>query len=211
MIQATFVATSGSGALFGPGRGLFASLVAYGLALAAIPLGILLGLWILLARSAFLHGDDDMERPSRVAQLYGYSVCLIAVVVFLVSTNSLVANLFSLGAPLQARESEFGAGFEPSVSSFEAYRATVGRTRAMGVSPGAERADSASEATLRSRYEALRVDRIQRARFQAERGIATSGLSLLIAIALFLIHWRWLRSAPANGRYSGGEPRRTTA
>jgi hypothetical protein len=191
MIQDTFVATSGSGALVRSEPGLAVALFS------AIPLLILLGVWILLARSAFLHGDDDMERPSRVAQLYGYSVCLIAVVVFLVSTNSFVENAFSLSAPLQARESEFGAGFEPSVSSFEAYRATAGRSR-MSAGPGAERADSVSETTMRARYEALRADRIARARFQAQRGIATSGLSLLIAIALFVVHWRWLRSRSSD-------------
>src|SRR5437016_5790210 len=46
---------------------------------------------------------DDMERPNRVAQLYGYAVCLIAVIVFLISANSFVEHLFTLSNPLRAR------------------------------------------------------------------------------------------------------------
>jgi hypothetical protein len=172
-----------------PGGGLFVALFT------AVPIAILLALWLLLARSSFLQGGD-MERPSRVAQLYGYTVCLICVVVFLISTNSLLDNAFSLANPLQARESGFG--FEPSVSSFEAYRATHSRETRFdpGASSSRVSADSLSDAQLRARYEAMRQDRIGRVRFQAQRSLATSALSLILAIALFIIHWRWLRQRP---------------
>lgn len=160
-----------------------------------VPLICLLVLWLLFARSAFLQGDD-MERPSRVAQLYGYTVCLIAVVVFLASTNSLLENAFTLANPLQSREADYG--IEPSVSSFESYRATYDRERQLRAGPGVVApTDSVPEALLRARYEVLRSDRVQRVRFQAQRGLATSTLSLILAIALFVIHWRWLR-APAQ-------------
>jgi hypothetical protein len=163
-----------------------------------VPLSIVLLLWLLLARSTYLQGDD-MERPSRVAQLYGYTVCLIAVVVFLISTNSLLENAFALSNPLQARDAGFGF-VEPSVSSFEAYRATYDRERQMRSGPaGAAVTDSVPEAVMRARYEVLRADRIERARFQAQRSLATSALSLILAIALFAIHWRWLRSRPEVG------------
>lgn len=166
-----------------------------------MPLSIVLLLWLLLARSTYLQGDD-MERPSRVAQLYGYTVCLIAVVVFLISTNSLLENVFALSNPLQARES--GYGFEPSVSSFESYRATYDREREIRSGPDAAAAkDSVPEAVLRARYEVLRADRIERVKFQAQRSLATSTLSLILAIALFIIHWRWLRSPSENGPVRG--------
>jgi hypothetical protein len=177
--------------MFGPGEGFFFVLFSL------VPLILLLALWLLFARSAFVQGDD-MERPSRVAQLYGYTVCLIAVVVFLASTNSLLENAFTLTNPLQSRESEYG--IEPSVSSFEAYRTTYDRERQLRASPGAIVAgDSAPEAVLRARYEVLRNDRIQRVRFRAQRALATSTLSLILAIALFAIHWRWLRAPSQVG------------
>lgn len=188
----------GSGALLGPGDGFFFALFTL------VPLIVVLLLWLLLARSTFLQGDD-MERPSRVAQLYGYTVCLIAVVVFLISTNSMLENAFALSNPLQTRESEFG--FEPSVSSFEAYRATYDRERQMRSGPDARAVtDSVPETVLRARYEVLRADRIERVRFQAKRSLATSTLSLILAIALFVIHWRWLRARSDNDSRPG-EPK----
>ena len=92
--------------------------------LIAVGIGLVVGAWALLARSAFLQGDD-MERPNRVAQLYGYAVCLIAVIVFLISANSFVEHLFTLSNPLRARGDRFGV--EPATSSFEAYRSTANR------------------------------------------------------------------------------------
>jgi len=186
--EMTLTTTSVYGApwMSGPGEGFFFVLFTL------VPLILLLALWLLFARSAFLQGDD-MERPSRVAQLYGYTVCLIAVVVFLASTNSLLENAFTLSNPLQSRESDFG--IEPSVSSLEAYRATYDRERQLRGGAGvAVAADSVPEAVLRARYEVLRSDRIQRVRFHAQRALATSTLSLILAIALFVIHWRWLRA-----------------
>lgn len=169
--------------------------------LALIPFCILVTLWVLVARSGFIQGED-MERPSRVGQLYGYTVCLIAVVVFLASASSFVENLFSYADPVQARESGFG--YEPSVTSYEAYRATYDRERQMRAGPGMPAAaDSIPEATFRARYEAIRADRIASTRFNARRGMTTSGLSLVFALALFVVHWRWVRARPGIG--AGGD------
>lgn len=130
-----------------------------------------------------------MERPERVPQLYGYTVCLGALIWGLMSGISLVGNLLSLSAPELRGSSEFNWG-EPSVTSFEAFRATY---RRMAMPTPDARLDSVPEPELRRRYEALRADRIRRASFEARREIITDSLSLVIAIALFAFHWRWLR------------------
>ena len=128
-----------------------------------------------------------MERPSRVAQLYGYAVCLIAVVVFLISANSFIENVFALSNPLRGKN-QFA---EPSVTSFEAYRSTANRFTPPTKEGG--QPEVTSDSVLRSRYEALRADRIEQARFEAERGLTTSGLLILVSLVLFGVHWRWLR------------------
>lgn len=143
-----------------------------------------------------------MDRPDRVAHLYGYTVCLVAVVTFLVSAHSLVRAGFALADPLRSEDREFG--FEPSVSSFEAFRATymfggaggavvVGRAAGRSAADSSARADTLSTADLRARYEALRADRVGRTRYQAAREAVTSGLLLVLALILFALHWRWLR------------------
>jgi hypothetical protein len=164
------------------------------LLLIVVPIAILITIWILVARTAFIQGDD-VERPNRVAQLYGYAVCLVVIVVALTSVSSLVESAFTLSNPLEANDGMYG---EASVSSFEAYRATYTRERDFAA-PGAPAVrDTLPEPVLRQRYEALRADRIAHNRFQAQRSMTTSALSLIIAIALFLVHWRWLRSRDAD-------------
>lgn len=50
------------------------------------------------------------------------------------------------------------------------------------------------EPELRRRYEGLRADRLARTRFNAQRDLTRSTIMLLVAAALFLVHWRWARS-----------------
>ena len=114
-----------------------------------------------------------------------------------------VESVLTLSTP-EYRSSREYFGLEPSVSSFEAFRATYERTRRMMPPNPANSApsDTLSDAELHRRYEALRADRIQRNTVEARRSLITSLLSLLIASALFAFHWRWLRrtgNAPAFG------------
>jgi hypothetical protein len=150
--------------------------------------------WAALAITLTLR-NGSMERPSRVAQLYGYTVCLIALITILFTLPSLVENLFRLGDPLHSETS-----FEPALSSFDAYKATYDRPL---VSPPRAEAGTArplpSDADLRKGYEALRTDRIDRTRFEARRSLISEVLLLGLATALFFGHWRWLRRLGVEG------------
>lgn len=61
-----------------------------------------------------------MSQPSRVAELHGYLVCLVAVVTVLVTTRRLVDGAFLPTNPLES-EREWGGA---SLASFEACGAT---------------------------------------------------------------------------------------
>lgn len=133
--------------------------------------------------------NGAMERPSRVAQLYGYTVCLVALVTLLFTVPNLIENGFRLSDPLHAER-----GFGPSLSSFDAYKATWERNRGFGP----READAAprpapSDEELRRQYEALRADRIAANQFEARRGLVSQVLLLALAMELFVGHWRWLR------------------
>jgi hypothetical protein len=166
-----------------------------GLGFSIVAALVLISAWVILAASRLVQGGA-VERPERVPQLYGYAVCLIALIWALISTVSIIQNALSLSAPELRTSTDFG--WEPSVTSFEAFRATYERARRMGMDPRDTRVDSVPEAELQRRYQALRADRIQRARFEARRDLIGSGLSLVIAILLFAFHWRWLRRGPAR-------------
>ena len=141
-----------------------------------------------------------MERPSWIPSLYGYAVCLIAVVTLLIGTANFVEAIFVRANPLQARDYAYGPG-GASLISFEAYRATYPSelmTRPTRTGPPREAApgDTLTTAELRARYEALRADRIGRASFEGTQRLVKHGLLILLAVVLFLTHWRWLRSRP---------------
>lgn len=139
-------------------------------------------------------------KPNRVPQIYGYTVCVIAVVTFLICATVIVNNVFDLANPIQA-----GLPLESSLSSFDAYKATYQKDQRVPVAaPGSDaRADTVSEATLRKRYDAMREDRISRVRFQSWKAITTSGLVLIISVILFAVHWRWLRKVGRAAEVAG--------
>ena len=163
-----------------------------------------------------------MERTDRIPQLYGYTVCLVAIVTILFAISSLVRDAFTLADPLHASASEFGFfpnGNGTSLTSFEAYRATNGpREQSTSASDLAGRAvaapgqagaapksgtvpDTLTTDQQRARYEALRADMISRIHFRGLQSMTSALLTLAIALALFLIHWRWLKQlTTANGR-----------
>jgi hypothetical protein len=161
-----------------------------GFFLSALLALVLVAAWVILAGSRFVQGGV-VERPERVPQLYGYTACLIGLIWALASTVALIDNLLAFSAPEMRRDGMFG--MEPSVTSFEAFRLTQDRTRQFGGSEATIRFDSVPDTELRRRYEALRADRIRQGQFEARRQIIINGLSLAIALALFVFHWRWVQ------------------
>jgi hypothetical protein len=163
----------------------------FGMFFVVIMIIIAIATWVILAASRFTQGGI-VERPERVPQLYGYTVCLIALVMSIICITGIVGGAFDLTTPAISADSEMG--FEPSVSSFEAYRATYDQERRFrSTGNGAVAPDSTPESVLRERYSALRADRVARAQARAHKTILTDALGLLLAIALFIPHWRWVR------------------
>lgn len=141
-----------------------------------------------------------MERRTWIPQAYGYLVCLIAVITTLITLNGLIDAGFRMASPLEAEY-----GYDPMLSSFEGFRAARVEQRPMRA-PGEATAPLPTDAELRREYEALRQARLAQSRFQARRSITTNGLLLLTAMALFAVHWRWLRREERAGDASPGVP-----
>lgn len=155
--------------------------------LSTVPVAVIGAVWLVLGTTVALKGDE-VERPNRVAQLYGYTVCLVALVVTIVSVASLLNALIDRANPLQ---SEWGFG--TTLTSFEAYKATSQRERGVYGRDSQMPADTASEGTLRQRYDALVADRLAATRYRTSKALITSGVLLIFAAALFVSHWRWLK------------------
>jgi len=166
---------------FGAGWGFFPILFS------TLPAILLLIFWLFVG-GALVMRENAVDKPNRVAQLYGYTVCLIALVLALISIAGLLDSAFERGHPLQGGDFPFGV----SLTSFEAFKARRG-----SVSPFEREAqatpDTVSESTLRARYDALVAERLESVRYRTSKELVSKGLLLLISLTLFGFHWRWVR------------------
>jgi hypothetical protein len=138
-----------------------------------------------------------MDRTnSRIAQVYGYAVCFITVIVILISIKSVVDAVIDLSDPIRADAGAYGRSGR-SLSSFELYKLDAQRDpRApmpVGAAPTKVQTDNLSDTDLRRLYEAEREQAIGNVKFRAMRTLIGSGLLIIVALILFVVHWRWLR------------------
>jgi len=132
-------------------------------------------------------------KGSWIAPLYGYIVCIVAVITFLISASGFVDAAFERAMPLQSRGGAYGP-MGASLGSFEAFRASYADRRMMERRPGDPiPTDTLSTDELRKRYEVLRDDRLAQTNFYASQRLVKHGLLIILAIVLFVWHWRWLQ------------------
>ena len=144
-----------------------------------------------------------IDSQSRMAQGYGYLVCLIAVIAGLASVGGMVNSLFDYVDPVHS--DRYGGSNMP-VSSYSAYkrayyreprRTTVAPDRS-GNTATVATTDSLPETTLRQMYQEDRADHIDTTRFRALKNLVSTALLLIVSIILFTIHWKWLRRQSAR-------------
>ncbi len=142
-----------------------------------------------------------MEKQNRiVGQIYGYFVCLAAVILVLTSARAVVGALVDLGDPRNATDLT-----ESSLESLEKYRmkvlGSVGARRD-GDGPdakveGAKAAAAAlyvpDEKALRAMYESEKEARFETTRHLAFRKVFEESLLGAASVLVFAGHWMWLR------------------
>lgn len=137
-----------------------------------------------------------MEKSTRIIPLiYGYAVCLTAIIVTLISVSMIIGAIFSLNDPVRSNNTRY-FGPPSNVSSFESYKIDVLTGRGQtAVSPEGEKSDKGytpSDAELRTSYEATKADHVAGLKLEAKKSITNGIILILIAVALFVTHWRWL-------------------
>jgi hypothetical protein len=135
---------------------------------------------------------------SRIAQTYGYAVCFITVIVMLISIKSVVDAVFDLSDPIRADAGGYSRTGR-SLSNFDVYKLDAKRDPRppSPVGTTSARPDTVSDAELRRLYEAEREQAIGNVQFRAKRTLVGSGLLIIVAVILFVIHWRWLKERDA--------------
>ncbi|SYZ74511.1 hypothetical protein TRIP_C90139 [Candidatus Zixiibacteriota bacterium] len=133
-----------------------------------------------------------MEKPHRIAMIYGYAVCLVAIITLLIAIPNMVNSIIDLGDPIHSG-GFYSPAKQPSLASFENYKMDVLSTPQSEGKTGVT-AYVPDDQTLRAMYEAARDDKIASALHIARRTIVVFGLLTIISALLFIIHFRWMRT-----------------
>ena len=132
-----------------------------------------------------------MEKQHRMAQIYGYTVCLVAVIAFIICVSGIIPAIMDLGDPMHAGGIYVQAG-TPSLASFEIYKMDILKN-----SKNDEQKTGANwmpeDKVMHSMYEAAKADRISQANHSSVRTIVVNSLIILICIVLFIFHWTWMK------------------
>jgi hypothetical protein len=136
---------------------------------------------------------------NRIAQIYGYAVCLITVIVMLLGIKQVIDAAFDLSDPIRAEGGRYGSWGGP-LTSFDVYKVSVRRQMLMrqysGPTPAGVAqppADTLSDAEMRRLYDAEREAAIGNVHFRAARSLVSNFLLIVLAAVLFVVHWRWLK------------------
>lgn len=129
-----------------------------------------------------------MEKRSKAPLIYGYGVCLVAVITFLIAVAGTIFAVMDLNDPIYAVKNYNKA----SIASFENYKMDMLKSQ------GEKETWSPDDEALRAMYEAEKNDRIQRVIHDSMRSIYINGALIIICLSLFFTHWRWMRRAGKN-------------
>lgn len=127
----------------------------------------------------------EKEKTQKIQMIYGYAVCLVTVITFLISITSMVYSLIDLTDPINAHRTYVKD--TPSLASFDNYKIDILKS----LDP--EHSIELDDATLKSMFDAAKVDAIAKVKHDAYRSVVVNSLVLLICIVLFTTHWMWMR------------------
>jgi len=122
-----------------------------------------------------------MEKKSKIPQVYGYAVCIVAIITMLICVADLITSVMDASDPLYAW------GDNKELSSFENFKVDAlksGKNEASFVP---------DDETLRTMYVDAKNHKIRRVKHQTTKSIIVSSLLIIISVTLFIIHWRWMR------------------
>ena len=127
-------------------------------------------------------------------QIYGYTVCLVCVIGFLVSVPSSIKAWHDFNNPLLADSGNV------RLTSFEVFQSDELRRLNLRSAEAAELLGH----DLRQAYDASVTEHTERIRFQSRKSLTANGVLAIACIVLFLIHIFWLRKSSDRVGYSTG-------
>jgi hypothetical protein len=132
--------------------------------------------------------EENKRKPNLLPQIYGYLVCVVAVITFLISATTLINAVIDLGDPLHAGWNQQGS---PSLASYNNYKMDV--LKSQTEKDTAKATFAPDDKTLREMYESAKADKIQSSKHNSYKSIIVSIVLIIFCILLFTTHWMWMR------------------
>ena len=132
-----------------------------------------------------------MEKTNRMPMIYGYLICLVSVITFIICLANIIPSIMDLGDPLHAG-SMFSMQSTPSLASFENYKMDILKSSEKDGS-GNTQAYVPDDQTIHAMYEAAKEDRIQTVTHNSLRSIIVNSIIIIVCFVLFITHWNWMR------------------
>ncbi|MGC8484646.1 MAG: hypothetical protein ACP5O6_03285 [Candidatus Baltobacteraceae bacterium] len=144
-----------------------------------------------------------MQRNPIVANIYGYAVCFIAVLVFFIGTATFIAGAFDVVHPMAfhpliTRNIRFERGAGPADMMWrERIGMHPGAMPPSAIHPGTM-PPAALGAPALAPNGAHRATMLGNARYAAIRRMTIALAMLVLAGVLFARHWRWLQAGSTS-------------
>ena len=138
-----------------------------------------------------------MEKTQIIAKIYGYMVCLVAVITFLICITDLVNAIIDHSDPMHAERNSYNSN--PNLASFDIYKMDILKSTQKDEDITKKISYLPDDKTLHAMYEAACKDKFQSTMHRINRNIIVDSLLIVICIILFGLHWRWMRKLAKNG------------
>lgn len=134
-----------------------------------------------------------MEKSHVVPRIYGYAVCLASIILALIAIGNIVSAVFDRIDPANIRNFSYNIQMH-DVSSFEAYKAEYQTNSSFTTADKSTLSSTTlSDDQLKVNYEAVRTSQINAVKVGSAKTLTIHGALLILAIALFFGHWKWLK------------------
>ena len=129
-----------------------------------------------------------MEKSNKIPQIYGYTICVIAIITFLISITNFINAYIDKGNLLYSSS----YNMNKNLASFEIYKMSVLRqTSTEGEAVSSNYIPDDSE--IKAMYDAAINQKISTASHQNKRELIVSSFLGLLSLVLFSTHLFWMR------------------
>ena len=132
-----------------------------------------------------------MSKQHLFSQIYGYTVCLIALIFSIVSIPAFVVSV------MDQSDSAISSRLSLKYTSFESfkYKQLASQKKAEAVEKEiTEKVQTPDDQALRVMYDSEKTSEMDRLTYQAKRYFIKRLLMMIISLLGFIMHWIWVRN-----------------